>query len=49
MRVAKEFIGSRIAAFINAPVRGYEPLVSGLDRVDFQIADVVLVSCCFIS
>lgn len=43
MQRTREFIGSRIAAFINAPIRGYEPLVSGLNRVEFKPADVILV------
>jgi len=44
MRAVKEFIGTRIAAFINAPNKNYEPLVCGLDRVDFKPADIILVS-----
>ena len=44
MRAVKELIGTRIAAFINAPNKNYEPLVCGLDRVDFKPADVILVS-----
>jgi hypothetical protein len=47
MRAVKEFIGMRIASFINAPIKGYEPLVSGLDHVDLRPADVILVRFIF--
>ena len=43
MRRVSEFIGQRIASFINEPIKNYEPLVSGLRHVDLKPADVILV------
>lgn len=44
VNAVKEAIGIRIASFINEPIKGYEPLVSGLGQVHLLPADVILVS-----